>query len=246
MRPVVPCANIFASSIAASDTPRTISPESGSPRSRTCVSHEPGDVVELARVGGRDARLDLGHAARERELLAERREIDLGLVIVARREIDALRRRPPSPGNRRCAIIDIFARSWRAKSRPARRAASSCRTWAARRQRRRHDQIRILEIVGLERRWRLHATADHHLVGEIVEARQILAQVLRGDPIDPVAGAIEELGERDRLGPVIVGRRARAIRRGRPADRSLVVRGRIGGGSLGAARSGATVTLRGR
>ena len=36
------CANIFASSIAASDTPRTISPASGSPRSRTCVSHDAG------------------------------------------------------------------------------------------------------------------------------------------------------------------------------------------------------------
>ena len=38
-------ANIRARIIAVSETPRTISPESGSPRSRTWVSHVPGDVV---------------------------------------------------------------------------------------------------------------------------------------------------------------------------------------------------------
>ena len=61
---------------------------------------------------------DLGGAVAERGLLAERGEIDLGLMTVEWPHVDALRRAAVAR-NRRCAIIDIFARSWRAKSRPS-------------------------------------------------------------------------------------------------------------------------------
>ena len=86
----------------------------------TCVSHEPGDVDDARGLGAAASRDSISvtppleRAAPRRARRDRSRCGDRGAAPRSTRGCDA----GSSPWNSRCAIIDIFARSWRAKSRP--------------------------------------------------------------------------------------------------------------------------------